>query len=182
MGYQFYSPSKATCPILLGRGVNYRPMVSEISVLWDTREEDRLPDRPNAAVIGLSVAYETWHHPVRVGVIIDWDCLVPHCIMGSLDQWEFPPFFRPQWQSLYTALGLCKGTLKYSMRKKTSSLLDCFNGPHVAAIAPSRAPSGASRDYGTVHPITGPSWGWTEGSRKGQSRDRCFHVMTLSCP
>ena len=27
-----------------------------------------------------------------VGLNIDWDCLVPHCIMGSRDQWEFPPF------------------------------------------------------------------------------------------
>ena len=24
-----------------------------------------------------------------VGLNIDWDCLVPHCIMGSCDQWEF---------------------------------------------------------------------------------------------
>ena len=53
-----------------------------------------------------------------VGLNIDWDCLVPHYIIGSSDQWEFPPFFRPQWQSLCTALtagkwlplGLCKGT------------------------------------------------------------------------
>ena len=27
------------------------------------------------------------------GLNIGWDCLVPHCIMGSRDQWEFPPFF-----------------------------------------------------------------------------------------
>ena len=53
---------------------------------------------------------------------IDWDCLVPYCIMDSWDQWEFPPFFKPQWQSLCTALpagkclplGLCKGTVKES--------------------------------------------------------------------
>ena len=49
---------------------------------------------------------------------IDWDCLVPHCIMGSRDQWEFPPFFRPQWQSLCSpkclALKVCKGTVKGS--------------------------------------------------------------------
>ena len=57
-----------------------------------------------------------------VGLNIDWDCLVPHCIMGSHDQWEFPPFFRPQWESLCTALTagkclplrLCKGTVKES--------------------------------------------------------------------
>ena len=53
--------------------------------------------------------------------------------MGSRDQWEFPPFFRPQWKSLCTALrvgiclslvlfkeclplGLCKGTVKESRK------------------------------------------------------------------
>ena len=30
-----------------------------------------------------------------VGLNIDWDCLVPLCIMGSRDQWEFPPFQTP---------------------------------------------------------------------------------------
>ena len=57
-----------------------------------------------------------------VGLNIDWDCLVPNCIMGSHYQWEFPLFFRPQRQSLCTALtagnclplGLCKGTVKES--------------------------------------------------------------------
>ena len=39
-----------------------------------------------------------------LGLNIDWDCLVLHCIMDSCDQWEFPPFDRPQWQSLCTAL------------------------------------------------------------------------------
>ena len=57
-----------------------------------------------------------------VGLNIDWGCLVPHCIMGSRNQLEFPPFSRPQGQSLCTALttgkclslGLCKGTVKES--------------------------------------------------------------------
>ena len=57
-----------------------------------------------------------------VGLKIDWDCPVPHCIMGSRDQWEFQLFFRPQWQSLCNAvtagnwlpLGLCKGAVKES--------------------------------------------------------------------
>ena len=57
-----------------------------------------------------------------VGLKIDWDCPVPHCIMGSRDQWEYQLFFRPQWQSLCTALTagnclplwLCKGTVKES--------------------------------------------------------------------
>ena len=49
--------------------------------------------------------YFQLNHPMwLVGLNIDWDCLVPHCIMGSSDQWEFPLFFRPQWQSLCTAL------------------------------------------------------------------------------
>ena len=39
-----------------------------------------------------------------VALNIDWDCLVPHCIMDSRDQWEFPPFFRLKWQSLCSAL------------------------------------------------------------------------------
>ena len=55
-----------------------------------------------------------------VGLNIAWNCQVLHCIMGSCDQWGFPPFFRPQWQSLCTALtagkclplGLHKGTVK----------------------------------------------------------------------
>ena len=78
--------------------------------------------------IGLSAGYETWppngwHHPFVIRWFnMDWDCLMPHCIIGSCDQWEFPPFFRPQWQSLCTALtagkclplGLCKGTVKES--------------------------------------------------------------------
>ena len=49
---------------------------------------------------------------------------MPHCIMGSREQWELPPFFRHQWQSLCTALtagnclplGLCKGTVKKSAK------------------------------------------------------------------
>ena len=57
-----------------------------------------------------------------VGLNIDWDYLLPHCIMGSCDQWEFPLFFRHQWQSPCTAptagkclpLGLCKGTVNQS--------------------------------------------------------------------
>ena len=39
-----------------------------------------------------------------VGLNIGWDCLVPHCIMGSRDPGEFPTFFGPQWQSFCTAL------------------------------------------------------------------------------
>ena len=59
-----------------------------------------------------------------VGLNIDWDCLMPHCIMGSRDQWEMPPFFRPQWQSLRLCttlttgkclpFELCKWTVKES--------------------------------------------------------------------
>ena len=53
-----------------------------------------------------------------VGLKIDWDCPVPHCIMGSRDQWEFQLFF----QTSVTVplhcnclpLGLCKGTVKES--------------------------------------------------------------------
>ena len=77
-------------------------------------------------VLSLSLDLIGWHHVFMwlVGRNMNWDCLVPHCIMGSRDQWEFPPFFRPQWQSLCTAptagkcmpLGLCKGTVKESSR------------------------------------------------------------------
>ena len=57
-----------------------------------------------------------------VGLNIYCDCLVPHCIVGSGEQWEFPPFLKPQWQYLCTALttgnclslGLCKGAVKES--------------------------------------------------------------------
>ena len=55
--------------------------------------------------------------------------LSAYCIMGSLDQWEFPPFFRAQWQprcSSLTAgkclpLGLCKGTVKDSKTTDVNS-------------------------------------------------------------
>ena len=65
-----------------------------------------------------------------VGLEIDWDSLVPHCIMGSRDEWESPMFFRPKWQFLCTALtadnclpfGLCKGTVKESKRGPRPSL------------------------------------------------------------
>ena len=89
---------------------------------------DRLLHSPNLVAIGLSAGYETWlpfGYIITllslVGLYVYWDCLVPHCIMGWHDQWEFPPFFRPQWQSLCTALtclplGLCKWTVKESMR------------------------------------------------------------------
>ena len=86
----------------------------------------RLLHSPSLVAIGLSVGYETWR-PIgwhRV-FVIGWskyrlDCLVPHSIIGWHGQWEFPLFFRPQWQSLCTALmagkclswGLCKGLWK----------------------------------------------------------------------
>ena len=68
-----------------------------------------------------------------VGLNIDRDCLVPHCIMRSCDQWEFPPFFRPQWESLCTTLKaskclplrLCKGTVKESTKTRYLA----FSGP-----------------------------------------------------
>ena len=55
-----------------------------------------------------------------VGLHIVWDCLASHCIIGSHHPREFPSFFKPQWQSLCTALtagirlslGLCKRAVK----------------------------------------------------------------------
>ena len=41
-----------------------------------------------------------WSADLNIG----WDSLLPHCIMSSCDQWEFTPFFRPQWQSLCTKM------------------------------------------------------------------------------
>ena len=51
--------------------------------------------------------------------------------MGSCDQWGFPLFSRPQWQSLSTALtagkclplGLCKGTVKESSKQARNGLV-----------------------------------------------------------
>ena len=88
----------------------------------------RLLHSSSLVAIGLSVGYEIcppigWHQALwLVGLNIDWDCPVPHRIMGSHDQWEFPLFFRPQWQYPCTALtadiclplGLCKWTVKES--------------------------------------------------------------------
>ena len=72
-----------------------------------------------------------------VGLKIDWDCPVPHCIMGSCHQWEFPNVFEtPVTVPLHCLngnclpLGLCKGTVKeskcsctlglYSLSRRTS--------------------------------------------------------------
>ena len=55
--------------------------------------------------IGLSVGYEVWppdgwHHPFVMGWSKDRLGLPSaHCIMGSHNHWEFPLFFRAQWQS-----------------------------------------------------------------------------------
>ena len=75
-----------------------------------------------------------------VGLNIDWGWLMPHCIMGTRDQWKYPPFFRPhwQWQSLCTAstagicllLGLCKGTVKESTLVQWSSCSTHVWGTH----------------------------------------------------
>ena len=53
-----------------------------------------------------------------VGLNLDWDCLVPHCIMDSRDQWDFPQFSDPNdgpHAPLYSRqclpLGLCNGTV-----------------------------------------------------------------------
>ena len=98
----------------------------------------RLLHSPSRVAIGLSVGYKTWppigwHHLCDwLAVLkIDWDCPVPHCIMGSRDQWDFQLFFRPQWQFLCIGpttgnclpLGLCKGTVKESNATCDTSLI-----------------------------------------------------------
>ena len=82
----------------------------------------RLLHSPSLVAIGLSMGYETWpqivwHHPFLIG----WSkfnrlgyCLVPHCIMGLHDQWEFPPFFQTP-VTVRLPLGLRKGTVKESI-------------------------------------------------------------------
>ena len=97
----------------------------------------------NLAVIGLSVGYETWppigwHHPI----VIVWPKYKLGLPSDPLHYWlmwpgGFPPFFRPQWQSLCSALmagnclplGLCKGLWK--------SLLNLWqNLPHNVINSP----------------------------------------------
>ena len=73
-----------------------------------------------------------------VALNIGRDCLVSHCIAGLHDCWQFPPFFRCHWQSLCTALtagickclplGLCKETVKESMKCMEIDLLTCSPG------------------------------------------------------
>ena len=84
------------------------------------------PSQVSRTVVG----YETWpaigwHHPFVIGWSksrlglpqLQW-------IVGSCDQWEFPPFFRGHWQFPCTALtagnclplGLCKGNVKESCK------------------------------------------------------------------
>ena len=77
-----------------------------------------------------------------VSLNTDWDCLVPHCIMGLCDRWKFSPFFRPQWPSLCRAqtagkclsAGLCKGTVKESTTLKTQ--VSCQNIYQYQTIQP----------------------------------------------
>ena len=73
------------------------------------RRRYRLLHSPNLMVIGLSVRLSVgaWDMASNllalpflwlVGLNIDWDCPMPHCIMASPHQWEFPSFL-PQWQT-----------------------------------------------------------------------------------
>ena len=41
--------------------------------------------------------FASQHHPFVKD--LDWDCLVPHCIVGSRDRWEFPQFCKGHWHS-----------------------------------------------------------------------------------
>ena len=85
---------------------------------------------PSLVAVELSVGYETWptfgwHHLFVIGGWSKYRLGLPsaHCIMGSHEQWELPPYIRPKWQSLCMALtagkclplGPCKGTVKESM-------------------------------------------------------------------
>ena len=70
----------------------------------------KLLHSPSLVAIRLTVSGLWWKHKLAgitllwlVGLNVDWDCLVSHCIIGSRDQWEFPLFFRRHWQSLCTA-------------------------------------------------------------------------------
>ena len=87
-----------------------------------------------------------------VGLNIDWGCLVPHCIMDSLDQWEFLPFFGPQWQSLCTALmagnacrwgcarGLCTSLLHTPIKVTSPTGHKCHHRM-LAAVHHEKSPS-----------------------------------------
>ena len=84
---------------------------------WLYPSGHRLLHSPSLVAVGLAsevmgqVSVPCWHGLKLAGITllwlvgqkIDWDCPVPHCIMGSNDQWEFQLFFRPLWQSLCTA-------------------------------------------------------------------------------
>ena len=68
--------------------------------------------------------------------------------MGARDQWEFPPFFRPQWQSPRTALTAVQGdcervmTIKTSLPTPTPTLLALTSppSPHPATQPPPSHP------------------------------------------
>ena len=113
---------------------------SRIRFFWP-----QIPFLPRSFRVKFSAARALLHHDFRPGLQLagitrlwlvslnrDRDCLVSHCIMGSCDQWEFPPFCRPQWLPFCTAtvtgkclpLGLCKGTVKES-NAVCSNLPDC---------------------------------------------------------
>ena len=78
-----------------------------------------------------------------VGLNIYWDCLVSHCIIGSHDQWEFPPFFRPQWESLGTtltaskclSLWLCKGLKEPTSSVKRHMVIHTREKPFIYSVS-----------------------------------------------
>ena len=82
-----------------------------VSGLWLCKHSRQLHS-PSLVAIGRSVGYETWppilywmalHFCNWLSLNMDWDCVQLNCIMSSCTQWEFPLFFRFQWQSPCTA-------------------------------------------------------------------------------
>ena len=131
MGHQDSSgPSNgcsATCPICPTHRCGFIRLLHSPSLM---AIEDSQWGKRHGLQIG-------WHHPFIVGWF-KYRLGLPSAPLHYGLTWpvgiEFPPFFRPQWQSLCTTLtagiclplGLCKGTVKESMALCLESAVEVF--------------------------------------------------------
>ena len=109
-----------------------------------------------------------------VGLNIDWDCLVPHCIMGSRDQWEFPLFPTTVTVPLHCRrlpLGLCNGLWKSVQWDNIIFWLS--QNKEIMLISVSSPP--------TEPNFTAPAWKMASGitiMRKSVIRFICAYLMS----
>ena len=105
-----------------------------------------------------------------VGLNIDWDYLVPHCIMGWRDQWEFPTFF----QTSVTVHFHSPNVLKYPVSKLWLNVLNTYE-----------LKSQHLKEYQNVSLFLMLCFGWVPANTQRSKHviitsKRCFDVM-ITC-